>query len=186
MLLAGDELDRTQGGNNNAYCQDGESSWLDWSPSPGRERLLAFARAMVQLRADHRVFRRQRFFRGIGGAGASKDIAWLRRDGAERGPGDWGDPDDRCLAFVVSGEADGYHLTEAGEPEPDDTFLVVLEATRAEGSLVLPAEPADAAWRVVLDTAEQHVAGSDFPAGAKLPLAGPCVVVLVRAERTPR
>jgi glycogen operon protein len=182
MLLAGDELDRTQRGNNNAYCQDGELSWLDWGASPRRDRLLAFVRALLALRAEHRVFRRQRFFRGIGGPrGAAKDITWLRRDGVERGPGDWGDPEDRCLAFVVSGEADGYHLTESGEPEPDETFLVVLDASRAEGELVLPADPAGAGWRVVLDTAERHAPDAAFAPGATLALAAPCVVVLVRA-----
>jgi glycogen operon protein len=186
MLLAGDELDRTQRGNNNAYCQDGELSWLDWTPTPRAERLLGFVRALVALRAEHRVFRRQRFFRGIGGAGSvAKDITWLRRDGAERGPGDWGDPEDRCLAFVVSGEADGYHLTESGEPEPDDTFLVALDAGRADEALVLPDPAPGAGWRVVLDTAGRHAPGAVFAKGASLSLAAPCVVVLVRAEEAP-
>ena len=182
MLLAGDELDRTQHGNNNAYCQDDDTSYVDWTPDARRERLLRFVREVLQLRHEHRVLTRQRFFRGIGGDGiATKDITWLRRDGAERTPGDWGDPEDRCLAFLVSGEADGYHLTEMGEPEPDDTFLVVLDAERAAGALTLPGAALGAAWRVVLDTSETLAPGRTFAAGAQLPLAAPCLVVLVES-----
>ena len=182
MLLAGDELDRTQHGNNNAYCRDDDTSYVDWTPDPRRERLLRFVREVLQLRHEHRVLTRQRFFRGIGGDGiATKDITWLRRDGAERTPGDWGDPEDRCLAFLVSGEADGYHLTEMGEPEPDDTFLVVLDAERAAGALTLPGASLGAAWRVVLDTSETLAPGRTFAAGAQLPLAAPCLVVLVES-----
>jgi glycogen operon protein len=183
MLLAGDELDRTQRGNNNAYCQDGEVSWVDWGDGPHRERLLAFVRELVQLRAEHRVFRRQRFFRGLRNAGSpAKDITWLRRDGAERTAADWADPEDRCLAFVVSGDADGYHLTETGEPEPDDSFLVVLDASREAGTLTLPSAAHGASWRVVLDTGGASAPGTELVAGTAVSVAAPCVVVFVEIE----
>lgn len=183
MLLAGDELGRTQRGNNNAYCRDDETSWVDWSQDDARRRLLAFVRGLVRLRGDHRAFRRSRFFRGItGGATGTKDITWLRRDGAERTPADWGDPEDRCLACVVSGEADGYHVTPTGEPEPDDTFLVILDASREPQTLKLPAPALGASWRVVLDTAERLTPGTAYASDAELPLAAPCAVVLVRVD----
>ena len=102
MLLAGDELGRTQGGNNNAYCQDNEISWLDWQkhPAGGRARCAEFVRYLVQLRRQHRVFSRPRFFRGevVSEAGL-KDITWLTPAGTRGDDEDWNNPIAHCSAM---------------------------------------------------------------------------------------
>ncbi len=155
MLLAGDELGRTQGGNNNAYCQDNEIGWIDW-PGVDEEAMhfQRFVRRLVRFRREHIVFHRHRFFRGTEvSEGGVKDIAWLRPDGKERHQEDWGDPGDRCLAFLLSGEAYGYHLTASGEPEPDDAFLVVASAHPEPISFTLPQPRPGDVWLGVLDTA---------------------------------
>ena len=115
MLVAGDEIGRTQGGNNNAYCQDNEVSWIDWDAVDGDLR--AFATRLLQLRREHVVFRRSRFFLGqtIVGTGV-KDIVWLRPDGAEMTPEDWQNPGAKCACFMLSGEAGQTHRTEVAPP----------------------------------------------------------------------
>jgi hypothetical protein len=92
MLSHGDEIGRTQRGNNNAYCQDDETSWVDWSPARAATGSSPSRASSSACATRRQVFRRERFFRGIGGNGSpTKDITWLRRDGAERTAGDWGD-----------------------------------------------------------------------------------------------
>jgi isoamylase len=183
MLLAGDEIGHTQRGNNNAYCQDNDLSWLDWRLTEEQLRLLEFGKSLVRLRAGHRVLRRHRFFRGIESPDTPiREITWLRRDGAERGPNDWHDPEDRCLAFVLSGEADGYHLTASGEPEPDDSFLVILNAHPEGVDLVLPPDSHGAAWRTVLDTALEGAPDAELhEAGKTIHVEGRSVRLLVCA-----
>ncbi len=172
MLVAGDELGRTQGGNNNAYCQDNEISWVDWTPGPDSVELLEFVRSLVQLRRRHIVFHRHRFFRGDRTAAGIKDITWLRTDGAERGEADWGDPEERSLAAVMSGEAHGYHLTAGGEPEIDDSFLLLLNA-HAEGvEFRMPDERFGRRWRRVLSTESSRQEGEVFKPGETVTVEG--------------
>ena len=131
MLLAGDEFGWTQSGNNNAYCQDNELSWIDWRPIDGEERpLVEFVRAIIRLRRDHIVFHRRRFFhaRFIPGTDI-QDITWLRPDGGEMTGADWADAEARRLGFLIRGEAGQHHLTAWGEPQPDDSFFVALNAS---------------------------------------------------------
>ena len=129
MIVAGDEFGRSQGGNNNAYCQHNEISWIDSAIDPAGRRLEEFVRLLIGIRREQIVFHRHRFFQRPGASESEiKDITWLRHDGRERGPEDWGDPEDHCLAYVLSGEAHGYHLTASGEPESDETFLAILNA----------------------------------------------------------
>jgi len=155
MLLAGDEFGRTQRGNNNAYCQDNELSWLDWEGiDEDGQRLLEFTRGLLRFRRDHIVFHRHRFFQGLRGADSPvKDIAWLRRDGAEMTPEDWVDGDSRSLAFLLSGSADDYHLNARGEPEQDQTFFVILNASDESESYLLPQVASIECWERVLETA---------------------------------
>ena len=123
MLLAGDELGRTQGGNNNAYCQDNEVSWVDWSLAAGQADQLEFVCELAAFRRDHPVFRRRRFFQGgpQGGDGVA-DIAWLTPSGREMGDGDWNTPSARAMTVFLNGDA----ITEPGphgERVRGDSFL---------------------------------------------------------------
>jgi isoamylase len=154
MLLAGDEFARTQRGNNNPYCQDSEIGWLDWSLDEEGEALLAFTRRLIALRSKHIVFHRSRFFSGgtIPGT-AVKDVTWLRADGAEMTAADWGEAHAKMLCLLLSGEAGLMHLTARGEQEPDDTFLLVMNASHLEVAQRLPAGRDGAGWQVLVDTA---------------------------------
>ncbi|MET0205174.1 MAG: glycogen debranching protein GlgX, partial [Casimicrobiaceae bacterium] len=106
MLLAGDEIGRSQQGNNNAYCQDNAISWVDWTADEARTRMLAFACRMVELRRSHPVFRRKRFFQGrMLQGGVASDIAWLKPDGTEMTVEEWNHDFARCLGVYLSGEA---------------------------------------------------------------------------------
>jgi isoamylase len=154
MLLAGDEIGRTQKGNNNAYCQDNDISWIDWN-ALGEEgkKLLEFVRAVIRLRHEHIVFHRNRFFHGglIPGTELC-DISWLRSDGAQMVEDDWHAAEARALSFLLCGEAGNYHLTALGEPQPDDTFLVILNAHEHELACSLQPLPAEARWQRLIDT----------------------------------
>ena len=157
MLLAGDEFENTQHGNNNAYCQDSEIGWLDW-PGIGAsgQSLLAFTRAMIKLRRNHIVFHRHRFFHGeiIPGTG-TKDVVWMKPDGTEMTDADWHDPHARSLALLVSGEAGRYHLTMLGEEEQDDSFMLIMNAGHEPIEYVIAHDAAHAPPYRMLDTAQE-------------------------------
>lgn len=154
MLLAGDERGRTQRGNNNAYCQDNELSWLDWEAEDedGRQ-LREFVRRLLDLRHNHFVFHRTRFFHGHTIPGTDlPDVLWLRPDGAPMTEADWTNPHAHFLALLVSGAAGTHHLTATGEPQPDDTFLLILNAWHEPVPCTVPALPEGGRWEVVIDT----------------------------------
>ena len=154
MLLGGDEFGRSQEGNNNAYCQDSEISWLDWKGMDEESKaLLSFTRKLIALRHTHIVFRRQRFFRGdiIPGTDV-KDVVWLRPDGVEMSEADWRNAQAQALAVRLSGEPGLMHLSERGEQEPDDTFLIFLNAASDDATFRIPADPAGTNWKMVVDT----------------------------------
>jgi glycogen operon protein len=161
MLLGGDEFGRSQGGNNNSYCQDNEISWFDWEGmGEDGEALLAFTRKLIALRRDHIVFHRNRFFHGQTIPGTEvKDVVWLRPDGQEMTEDDWQDAHAKALAVRLSGEAGLMHLTERGEQEPDDTFLILVNAAHETVNFRLPPEPAEARWEVLVDTAGERDKG---------------------------
>ena len=171
MLLGGDEFGRSQGGNSNAYCQDNEISWLDWEGMGDEGKaLLIFARKLIRLRRAHIVFHRHRFFLGQATPGTEvKDIVWLRPDGAEMSERDWGNAQAKALAMRLSGEPGLMHLSERGEQEPDDTFLILLNASHDDVTFRIPADPAAASWEVMVDTAveteketaQTHAAGNE-------------------------
>jgi isoamylase len=188
MLLAGDELGRTQGGNNNAYCQDNEVSWLDWDPDAEGISLLDLTMRLIRLRRDHIVFHRHRFFGGLRTPDSQiEDIVWLRTDGREQQPEDWEDPESRHLAFVLSGEAFGYHLTASGEPESDQTFLVILNAGAKPVDFTVPPPRFGKSWEPVLDTAlDRPPAQRIYTTGECVRVVGRSIVLLVRCEEEPR
>ena len=153
MLTAGDEIGRTQGGNNNAYCQDNDTSWLDWRLDASARALLDFTSRALALRRRHPVLRRRSFFYGrpIGGV-AVKDVTWLHPDGHEMQPADWSAPDARGLAMLIDGMASDER-DERGKAIVGDTLLVLLNAGDACQVFTLPALRAGARWRLELDTA---------------------------------
>ena len=153
MLLAGDELGRTQRGNNNAYCQDNETSWVDWHAAEDERSLLEFARGVAELRRKHPVFRRRRFFTGPGeGAmGQPGDIAWFTPSGREMTDADWKTGYAKAMGVFLNGDA----ITEPdprGEPVRDETFLLLFSADSQPARFTLPAEDFGHTWEVVLDT----------------------------------
>jgi glycogen operon protein len=182
MLLAGDELGRTQRGNNNAYCQDNEISWVDWTGQPAGEGagLLQFARALSALRRAHPVFRRRRFFSGLPsgpGGSALRDITWLTPAGSEMTLADWGSGYARSLGVFLNGGA----ITEPGprgEAITDTHFLLLFNAHSEPVPFALPAADFGPAWEVVVDTAEPPASAG--PANGSRPRQEPGSTLLVR------
>ncbi len=159
MITAGDEIGRSQGGNNNAYCQDNETSWIQWHlVTEDDASLLAFTQRLIALRKEHIVLHRSRFIQSHEIPGTSvKDVTWLRPDGAEITREDWDEPSNKTLGVLLSGEAGLRFLTETGEPEPDDTFLLILNASLAAVDWVLPPCSVGFVWELLFDTTEGFV-----------------------------
>jgi isoamylase len=147
MLLAGDELGRTQKGNNNAYCQDNDLSWVDWSTVD--QSLLEFTRWMIAFRRDHPVFRRRRFFQGQPIRG-TLDVGWFKPDGKSMTDDDWDVGYARSLGMFLNGSGIPGH-DERGRPVNDDSFILLFNAHTGGVRWTIPAEYA-ATWRLVLDT----------------------------------
>jgi glycogen operon protein len=154
MITAGDELGRTQRGNNNAYCQDNELSWIRWDEiDDAGHDLLTFTRELLALRDNHIVFRRSRFFHGALIPGTDvRDVTWLTPAGTPMSEAEWNDPENRALGLMLSGQAGERFLTERGEPEPDDNFLILLNAGPRRITWTLPEGEPDRAWRVRLSS----------------------------------
>ncbi|MEQ6326367.1 glycogen debranching protein GlgX [Mycobacterium canetti] len=153
MIAHGDEIGRTQYGNNNVYCQDSELSWMDWSLVDKNAELLAFARKATTLRKNHRVFRRRRFFEGepIRSGDEVRDIAWLTPMGREMTHEDWGRGFDRCVAVFLNGEAIAAPDAR-GERVVDDSFLLCFNAHDHDVEFVMPHDGYAQRWTGELDT----------------------------------
>ena len=186
MLVAGDEMGRTQKGNNNAYCQDNELSWMNWSLSAGGEELLSFTRALIHFRNAHPVLRRRRFFQGVHIRGSeAKDLAWFRFDGEEMRADDWDRPT-RRIAFLLGGDAIPTRDAR-GNQVVDDTLLVILNGERESSRFRLPALEWAASWAMVIDTrtgfADDEQAKVIYPAASEIELEELSIMVLkVRRE----
>ncbi len=154
MLLAGDELRRTQHGNNNAYCQDNELSWVDWELDDRAEALATFTRRLVRLRAEHPVFRRADFLTGeeLARSGAP-DVWWFRPDGRRMTKGDWERGDAFALGVFLNGE-EITTFSRAGEPIVDESFLVLFNAWRDAVTFTLPPVRFGRHWEHELCTRE--------------------------------
>jgi glycogen operon protein len=160
MLCAGDEIGKTQGGNNNAWCQDNEISWLDWNLDDRREALLGFTRRMIRLRQSQPVLQRRRFFRGDRLWDSSlKDLAWFRPDGDEMKEEDWAGYN-RSLAFLLGGDSISTP-DERGERIVGDTLLVLLNAHHEAVKYTLPPIEWGNDWEILLDTAGHSDAKRD-------------------------
>jgi isoamylase len=182
MLLGGDEFGRTQHGNNNAYAQDNELSWFRWDEVD--EDLLAFSQALIELRAEHPVFRRRRWFQGRPIRGEEiDDIAWLTPEGEEMDDDDWEASYAKALQVFLNGN--GIASPDPrGQPVIDDSFLVLFNASDAELDFQLPPATFGAGWLVVVDTAVDRPleVPERLEAGATRPVPDRGVVVLVAEE----
>jgi isoamylase len=180
MLLGGDEVGRTQHGNNNAYCQDNEISWHPWPLSRAALRQLNLTRRLLRLRLDHPVFHRRLFFQGrrIHGS-AVKDLSWFRPDGKEMTEDEWSSSFTRCLGLRLAGDAI-EETDEKGQPIVDDTFLLLLNAHHEPIPFILPAHEARVRWELVLDTRDWEVGPRlpTFRAGENYPLEARSLAVL--------
>ena len=151
MILGGDEFGRTQGGNNTAYCQDNPISWFDWDLQPWQEDLLGFARTVIGLRRDHRVFRQRFFFDGRPvREGGAPDLAWIGPDGSPLDEQEWHSWETKTLGMYLSGDL--HPVPGEPAPAPDDSFLVILHASDDEIPFVLPGAPFAQKYAVVFDT----------------------------------
>ncbi|MFA7097757.1 MAG: glycogen debranching protein GlgX, partial [Gammaproteobacteria bacterium] len=184
MLLAGDEMGRSQGGNNNAYCQDNETSWLNWQIeqiNPEDRALTEFVQRMIRIRKAHPTFRRRNFFQGRGIKGVA-DIVWLTPEGREMSDEEWRHAYARCLGMFLAGSAINEH-DRRGQPIQDANFLLLLNAYEGEIPFTIPASRSRKAWEVQVDTFFELGKRSDgrtFRAGDKYPLQGRSVALLIQ------
>jgi glycogen operon protein len=163
MILHGDEMGRTQRGNNNVYCQDNELSWIDWTPDDRFGQLLAFSQKILRLRRDHPVFRRRRFFKGAayqGGQSDVGDIAWFTPAGTLMQQSDWQNGDARAVAVFLNGERI-LESDKRGQQILDDSFLVIFNAHYEDLEFTLPPKEYGQFWLVLVDTAEDGTWASD-------------------------
>ncbi len=183
MILGGDEIGRTQRGNNNAYCQDNELSWFDWRTEERHQRLFEFTRRLIELRKRHQVFHRRQFLTGreVSGSGL-RDVWWFRPDGREMGRRDWADPGARALGMFLNGE-EISELSPRGERVIDDSFVLLVNAGHERVEFRLPARRFGNRWLLVVSTAEPEASeGSQaFPARGQVTLAPRSMVLLRRS-----
>jgi len=181
MLLGGDEMGRTQQGNNNAYCQDNEITWFDWAHQDAG--LLEFTRWLIALRKAHPVFRRNRFLAGA----EATELRWFTPAGTEMTGADWSDPNALAIALYLDGSDDPDRAAD-GTWLVDDDFMVLVNAWWEPLDFVLPATRPQAGWRVEIDTydpaSQAGPTGKERAAGDAV-TAGPRSVVLLRSPLAP-
>ena len=180
MISNGDEIGRTQHGNNNGYCQDSPLTWVDWSLAGPNADLLEFTRKATALRTEHPVFRRRRFFEGtpIRSGEQARDIAWLSPTGQEMTPADWNSGFGKCVTVFLNGAAIPAPDSR-GQRVVDDSFLLCFNAHDETVDVVTPDGEYAQQWSAVLDTADSTGA-TDLvvPAGEKIALVGRSMLVL--------
>jgi isoamylase len=183
MLSSGDEIGRTQAGNNNAYCQDNEISWLDWSRAASERDLLAFSQRLARLRRRHPVFRRRRFFQGAftGAGDGASDINWLTPGGEEMTEEDWRASYAKSVAVFLNGSA----ISEPdprGDPVTDKKFLLLFNAGAEPITFTIPdTAKLNTDWEIVVDTLSPRGDPADaigFLPKNKVEVASRAIVVL--------
>ncbi|WP_462266121.1 glycogen debranching protein GlgX [Mucilaginibacter sp.] len=176
MLTAGDEIGRTQQGNNNAYCQDNEISWLDWENAD--QELLAFTRKVIRLRKEHASFCRRRWFKGVNTDKPIEDLAWFLPEGAHMNEEHWNNDFAKSMAVFINGEDLHMHDIK-GEEIVDDRFYVIFNAHDEPIRYQLPTADYAQEWHKVLDTAKDDLSDKEVcKAGETIKVLGRTVVVL--------
>jgi isoamylase len=179
MIAHGDELGRTQQGNNNVYCQDNELSWVDWHLDQPRQDLLDFTRQLVHLRRDHPVLRRRRFFRGDAPDGGIGDLAWFLPDGNRMQDSDWDWEEARSVGVFLNGQA----ITEPdqeGDPVTDDSFLILFNGHHEPVEFRLPGTAIGEKWHVAVDTFQDGETRPDLHAEDSVHIEARSTLVLIR------
>ncbi len=178
MITAGDERGRTQGGNNNAYCQDNEISWIDWSAEDAWLDVYELTRAALRLRREHPALRQRHWFEGLPTMrGGPKDLIWLHPEGREMSLEDWHDPGLTTLGMFLNGSP-LRSPGPRGEQQVDASFVLWFISSSTEVSVSLPSNQWVHAGEVVLSTDPTLEVGTPVQEGHTLVLSGPCVVVL--------
>jgi glycogen operon protein len=185
MLLAGDPVGHSQQGNNNAYCQDNEISWINWNEGAAEQGLVTFVRRVIALRKNHPVFRRRNFFQGraIKGAGV-KDILWLMPDGREMTDEEWAQESARTVGVFLSGEGLGEQ-DERAHSITDDNFLLLMNAHHEQVPFFLPTVASGMGWVTLIDTSCQTTNGAStiYDPATSYPLQARSLVLLEDRER---
>ncbi|MEU6853847.1 glycogen debranching protein GlgX [Actinacidiphila alni] len=184
MIAHGDEMGRTQHGNNNVYCQDNETSWVDWELDAGQRDLFDFTRRLIALRAEHPVLRRRRFFRGDPDGNGAADALWFRPDGQEMREENWHRGDAHAVALLLNGDA----ITEAdpqGRRISDQSFLILLNSHYEPLDFVLPEREHGGLWQVTVDTAAEAdgTDESEVKAGGRIRVHERSMIVLIGTRR---
>ncbi|MET9198124.1 glycogen debranching protein GlgX [Streptomyces olivaceus] len=190
MLSHGDELGRTQRGNNNAYCQDNDISWIDWRLDDEQRSLLDFVRRLIALRADHPVLRRRRYFRGDTATRADQplpDLVWLLPDAREMTDDDWRRSDAHAVGVFLNGDAIA-EPDPCGRPVVDDSFLLLLNSHWEPTDFRLPGAGYGERWTALIDTADPEGVPdeAEHKAGTVVTVEQRSLVVLSRLCRTGR
>jgi isoamylase len=169
MILAGDEIGRTQQGNNNAYCQDNEISWVDWDLDQSKLELLSLTKKLIRLFHRQPVLHRRHFFQGRKILGSEvKDLTWFRPDGREMTEKDWKNPETRCIGLRLAGDAI-EEVDARGNRTLGDTLLILLNAHYEPIQFVLPAHRPKMRWELLIDTREATGRRSQRPTGGGVP-----------------
>ncbi len=179
MLCGGDEVGRSQRGNNNGYCQDNEITWYDWQLDPPRQRLMEFTRQLIGLRCKHPNLRRRKFFQG---SNIRSNILWFGTDGKEFPDADWGAGWKNSLAYLLNGQDLG-ETDDDGKAITDDTFLLMVNAAPEGVEFTLPPSTTRKPWKQVLDTQNIDDPFATCDTGDKVILGGRSMRVF-RADRT--
>jgi isoamylase len=182
MLLGGDEIARTQRGNNNAYCQDNEISWFHWEPDEQRERLLEFTRRLIHFRSAHPVFRRTQFLTGESPlASGLPDSWWFRPDGRKMTRRDWANDGLRSIGLFLNGDEIPTR-TRQGEDVSDESFLLLFNSHHEPVTFLLPPRRFGQRWKLELSTAEPEIEEGErnFTARAEVTVQGRSIVLLRR------
>ncbi|MCU1399986.1 MAG: glycogen debranching enzyme GlgX, partial [Acidimicrobiales bacterium] len=185
MILGGDEIGRTQGGNNNAYCQDNEVSWYDWANADGE--LLTFVSALIHLRREHPTFRRRQFFQGRTLHGEDTiDLQWFTADGSVMSDEQWNEGDLKTVTIYLGGGT--IEQSARGEQITDTDVLWFLNASDGTVEFTVPPEQWGEQWRCVLDTATGQVGAPEAAiatAGATVELVDRSLMLFVRVDEDP-
>jgi glycogen operon protein len=179
MILGGDELSHTQNGNNNAYCQDNDISWLHWELDERNKAFLDFVKKVTRLWREHPVFHRRRFFHGraLRGSGIA-DISWFEPSGAEMTDEAWQAGFVQCLGVRLAGDLIG-DVDERGEPIVGETVLLLFNAYHEPLPFTLPQTKPEHHWVRLLDTADDHAPLQALKGGDQYPLQGRSLAMLV-------